>query len=321
MSNVIEVRGVRRRYGSGDKTFEAVRGVDLSVRRGELVAILGVNGAGKTSLMEVIEGMAPASDGTINVLGKDPFRERAAVRPFMGIMLQEAGFAGDLTVAETLTMWHGTLGNPRPVDEALDIVDLNHRADVRVKSLSGGERRRLDLAMATLGRPQVLFLDEPTTGLDPASRERTWEIVASMLAAGTTVLLTTHYLEEAERLADRVIMLAGGQIVREGTVGQLVAEQPSSIAFAPSALAHLSAEDLGRLPALSEAPMLGRTEISLATSDIQTTLTALLDLGRERGVRLEALDARSASLERAFLALSDQDPVQSAERALVGADA
>ncbi|HHW82453.1 MAG TPA: ABC transporter ATP-binding protein [Actinomycetales bacterium] len=305
MTNVIEATGVRRTYGKGATAFEAVRGIDLSLRKGELLAILGVNGAGKTSLLEVLEGMAPATAGSIEVFGKDPHRQRAQVRPRTGIMLQDAGFAGDLTVGETLTMWHGTLGNARPVEEAMDLVELSHRSGVRVKSLSGGERRRLDLAMATLGRPELLFLDEPTTGLDPASRERTWELVRAMLEGGTTVLLTTHYLEEAERLADRVVIMAEGVVAREGTVASIVAEEPAAITFAPTAMERLAASELAGLPGLAESPRVGRTEVELASSDLQETLTALLLLARDRGARLEALDARSASLERAFLSVSN----------------
>ncbi len=155
------------------------------MRRGELFALLGTNGAGKTSAMEVLEGLAPPARGAVRVLGCDPCRERALVRRRMGIMLQEGGFAPDLTVAETGRMWAGTLSAPRPVAEALGLVSLGHRAGVAVRSLSGGERRRLDLAMAILGRPEVLFLDEPTTGLDPESRRRTWLLIRELLAAGT----------------------------------------------------------------------------------------------------------------------------------------
>ena len=197
-NGVITVRDLRRRYGgTGGRGFDAVRGVTFSVRRGELFALLGTNGAGKTSTMEVLEGLAPAAQGVVRVLGCDPCRERALVRRRMGIMLQEGGFLSDLTVAETGRMWAGTLSAPRPVAEALGPVSLGHRAGVAVRSLSGGERRRLDLAMAILGRPEVLFLDEPTTGLDPESRHRTWLLIRELLAAGTTVVLTTHYLEEA----------------------------------------------------------------------------------------------------------------------------
>ena len=221
-NGVITVRDLRRRYGgTGGRGFEAVRGVTFSVRRGELFALLGTNGAGKTSAMEVLEGLAPPARGAVRVLGCDPCRERALVRRRMGIMLQEGGFPPDLTVAETGRMWAGTLSAPRPVAEALGLVSLGHRAGVAVRSLSGGERRRLDLAMAILGRPEVLFLDEPTTGLDPESRRRTWLLIRELLGAGTTVVLTTHYLEEAEELADRLAIMHQGRIVRTGTPAEV----------------------------------------------------------------------------------------------------
>lgn len=305
MTSLIEARDVRRTYGSGTKTYDAVRGVDLTLARGELLAVLGVNGAGKTSLVEVLEGMAPATGGTVKVFGHDPHRQRNKVRPRTGIMLQEAGFSGDLTVTETLQMWSGTLSAPRPVAEAMDIVNLGHRADVRVKSLSGGERRRLDLAMATLGRPELLFLDEPTTGLDPASREATWGVVQGMLDHGTSVLLTTHYLEEAEQLADRLVIMAEGRIVREGTVAQITAEEPSKIQFAATVLAELPLEELAGLPALTRTPATVRNDVVLTSSDLQASLGALLGMADARGVRLDNLDASTGSLEQAFLSLSN----------------
>ena len=215
---VIDVQHLRRRYASSThdrQGFEAVSGVDLQVHRGELFALLGTNGAGKTSLLEVVEGLARPTGGTVRVFGKDPYRQRAQVRPRIGIMLQEAGFPADLTTIETARMWAGTLAAPRPVEEALELVALRGRADVPVSSLSGGERRRLDLALALMGRPEVLFLDEPTTGLDPESRRSAWDLVRGLLDDGTTVVLTTHYLEEAERLADRLAIMHGGRIVQE----------------------------------------------------------------------------------------------------------
>lgn len=304
MTNLIEARDVRRSYGKGATSYEAVRGIDLHLRKGELLAVLGVNGAGKTSLVEVLEGMAAPSAGEIRVFGKDPFLERHLVRPRVGIMLQEAGFAGDLTVAETLTMWAGTLASPRPVAEALELVDLVDRADVPVKSTSGGERRRLDLALATLGRPELLFLDEPTTGLDPASRERTWETVANMLANGVSILMTTHYLEEAERLADRVMIIADGVVTHTGTVADIVGTRPARISFTADALDSLPAADLAALPGLAGAPDVERRDAVLRTTDLQTTLGALLQLAGAHGVDLDRLDASSASLESAFLDVS-----------------
>lgn len=301
---VLQASGITRRYGAGATEFTAVNHVDLEVARGEVLAVLGVNGAGKTSLVEVLAGMARPNEGSVSVLGMDPWRQRAQVRTRTGIMLQEAGFAGDLTAAETLRMWHGTLTRPRPVAEALDMVGLSPRASVRVGSLSGGERRRLDLAMALLSHPEVLFLDEPTTGLDPASRETTWALVSALVSEGTAVLLTTHYLEEAEQLADRLVILAAGQIARSGTLAQITAGFPAVIRFRTPLADALPVSTLTALPHVVGTPALQRTDTVLETDDLPTTLEALLVLARTRGVHLDGLDARSASLEQAFLAVS-----------------
>ena len=265
------------------------------MRRGELFALPGTNGAGKTSAMEVLEGLAPPARGAVRVLGCDPCRERALVRRRMGIMLQEGGFAPDLTVAETGRMWAGTLRAPRPVAEALGLVSLGHRAGVAVRSLSGGERRRLDLAMAILGRPEVLFLDEPATGLDPESRRRTWLLVRELLGAGTTVVLTTHYLEEAEELADRLAIMHQGRIVRTGTPAQVAASQPARIRF------ELPGDSREPVPDIAgtRASVTGRT-VLLQTADLQPTLTALLGWANSRDLVLGALDARPASLAEAL---------------------
>lgn len=231
-SPAVEAKGLRRRYGSAQASgFTAVRGLDLTVRRGELFALLGTNGAGKTSTMELIEGLARPTAGTVTVLGHDPFQERAALRPRIGIMLQEGGFPGDLTVAETVTGWAALSSTPRPVAQALDLVGLGGRAAVRVKQLSGGEKRRLDLAVALIGRPEVLFLDEPSTGLDPQARAAVWELVRELRAEGTTILLTTHYLEEAEQLADRLAIMHQGRVVTTGTVAEVIADRPARISF------------------------------------------------------------------------------------------
>ena len=213
MTNAIEAEGLRRGYSGG---FEAVRGISFTVPRGEIFALLGTNGAGKTSTVELLEGLAAPSAGTARVLGHDPYRERAAVRPRIGVMLQEGGFPNDLTVAETVRMWAGCTSNARPAAEALAATGLTGRERVRVKQLSGGERRRLDLALALLGRPEVLFLDEPTTGLDAEGRRDTWDLVRALRDGGTTVLLTTHYLEEAEN-CDRLGIIDHGRLVAQGT--------------------------------------------------------------------------------------------------------
>ncbi|MFD5565619.1 ABC transporter ATP-binding protein [Kitasatospora griseola] len=303
----VEARGLHRRYGpSGAAGFEAVRGLDLGVARGELFALLGTNGAGKTSTMEVLEGLAAPSAGEVRVLGLDPARERAALRPRIGIMLQEGGFPGELTVAETGRCWNGLTSDARAVDEALDLVGLLPRRTVRVKQLSGGERRRLDLAMALLGRPEVLFLDEPSTGLDPEARASVWRLIRELRAAGTTVLLTTHYLEEAEELADRLAIMHGGRVVAGGTVDEVLADHPARISFElPERSGPHASLDLPALPG-ADLRIDGR-RITLRTTDLQGTLTELLGWAARHRVALGRLDARSASLEEAFLAIAASD--------------
>ncbi|MYW63826.1 ATP-binding cassette domain-containing protein [Streptomyces sp. SID8379] len=301
---VIDVTDLRRVYGDTKQgPFEAVRGVSFSVGRGELFALLGTNGAGKTSTLELLEGLAAPADGQVRVLGHDPYTERDLVRPRIGVMLQEGGFPGELTVAETTRMWAGCTSGARPVDEALEMVGLGGRRTVRVKQLSGGEKRRLDLALALLGRPEVLFLDEPTTGLDAEGRQETWELVRRLRADGTTVLLTTHYLEEAEELADRLAILHEGRIAAEGTVDEVVAAQPSRISFELP-----DGYFVGDLPPLaplgvSGHEVEGRT-VRLRTDELQRTATGLLVWARDADVELRRLDVRGASLEEAFLRIA-----------------
>ncbi|MFI2210574.1 ABC transporter ATP-binding protein [Streptomyces sp. NPDC020141] len=296
--HVITVDDLRRSYTGG---FEAVGGISFSVARGEIFALLGTNGAGKTSTVELLEGLASPSAGTVRVLGHDPYRERAAVRPRIGVMLQEGGFPSDLTVAETTRMWAGCTSGARPTAEALELVGLGDRARVRVKQLSGGERRRLDLALALLGRPEVLFLDEPTTGLDAEGRRGTWDLVRALRDTGTTVLLTTHYLEEAESLADRLAIMHQGRIVTTGTPAEVTGSRPARIRFTlPDGV------PAGRLPLSLRAAAEGR-QISIRTLDLQESLGELLRWAGESGIRLEGLDARSASLEEAFLEIARTD--------------
>jgi ABC-2 type transport system ATP-binding protein len=296
----VEVTGLSRRYAGG---FEAVRDVSFRVERGEMFALLGTNGAGKTSTMELIEGLSAPYEGSVRVLGHDPFTERAAVRPRVGVMLQEGGFPADLTVAETGRMWAGTLSSARPVAEALDLVRLTQRAGVRVKQLSGGERRRLDLALALLGRPEVLFLDEPTTGLDPESRRNTWGLIRALLLEGVTVLLTTHYLEEAQELADRLAIMHRGRIVTTGSVADVIAAHPARISFALP-----PGHELPSLPGASRVDRSG-ARITVYTDALQETLTMLLNWARNHDIELHRLDARSASLEEAFLAIASDEAV------------
>ncbi|MGW3174612.1 ABC transporter ATP-binding protein [Streptomyces sp. NPDC001153] len=298
--HVIEVTDLKRVYGGG---FEAVRGVSFSVPRGEIFALLGTNGAGKTSTVELLEGLAVPARGRVRVLGHDPYRERAAVRPRTGVMLQEGGFPAELTVAETARMWAGCTTGARPEAEALELVGLSGRAGVRVKQLSGGERRRLDLALALLGDPEVLFLDEPTTGLDAEGRRDTWELVRALRDAGTTVLLTTHYLEEAEGLADRLAILHEGRVAASGTPAEVTAGRPSRISFQLP-----DGYFLGDLPPLAELGVCahetdGRV-VRLRTRELQPTATRLLAWAEQAGVELRGLDVRSASLEEAFLGIA-----------------
>ncbi|MGW0467552.1 ABC transporter ATP-binding protein [Streptomyces sp. NPDC003027] len=295
MTNVIEAEDLRRTYSGG---FEAVDGISLAVPQGEIFALLGTNGAGKTSTVELLEGLAAPSGGTVRVLGHDPYRQRAAVRPRIGVMLQEGGFPSDLTVTETVRMWAGCTSGARPTAEALDMVGLRARGEVRIKQLSGGERRRLDLALALLGRPEVLFLDEPTTGLDAEGRRDTWQLVRALRDSGTTVLLTTHYLEEAESLADRLAIMHQGRIVISGTPAEVTAARPARIRFVlPEGV------PAGRLPLALRAAAEGR-RVEIRTRELQDALGELLAWAREAGVRLEGLDARSASLEEAFLKIA-----------------
>ncbi|MFE9172019.1 ABC transporter ATP-binding protein [Streptomyces kebangsaanensis] len=295
--HVIEVTDLRRVYRGG---FEAVRGVTFHVDRGEIFALLGTNGAGKTSTVELLEGLAPPDGGHVRVLGHDPYTGRAAVRPRTGVMLQEGGFPSELTVGETARMWAGCVSGARPVREALALVGLEQRTDVRVKQLSGGERRRLDLALALLGEPEVLFLDEPTTGLDAEGRRDTWELVRTLRDGGTTVLLTTHYLEEAEGLADRLAILHEGRVAAAGTPAEVTASRPSRISFElPTGYFP------GDLPPLAGLGVVehetdGRV-VRLRTHELQRTATELLLWARRAGVELRGLDVRSASLEEAFL--------------------
>ncbi|MFF7161683.1 ABC transporter ATP-binding protein [Streptomyces sp. NPDC008086] len=298
--HVIEVTDLRRVYGGG---FEAVRGISFSVNRGEIFALLGTNGAGKTSTVELLEGLARPAGGRVRVLGHDPYAERAAVRPRTGVMLQEGGFPSELTVAETARMWAGCVSGARPPLEVLELVGLAGKTGVRVKQLSGGERRRLDLALALLGDPEVLFLDEPTTGLDAEGRRDTWELVRRLRDAGTTVLLTTHYLEEAEGLAERLAILHEGRIAAAGTPAEVTAAQPSRISFELP-----QGYFVGDLPPLDGMGVCGHEVdgrlVRLRTHELQRTATRLLVWAEGAAVELGRLDVRPASLEEAFLGIA-----------------
>ena len=303
--SAIEVTDLRQRYGD----FEAVRGVSFAVPAGRLFALLGTNGAGKTTTLEVLEGFRPAAGGTVRLLGRDPYAHRRALRPRVGIMVQESGLIGDLTVAETVDLWRDLSVDARSRDEALDLVGLRDKARVPVRQLSGGQKRRLDLTLAVIGRPEVLFLDEPTTGMDPEARLSTWDLIHRLVRDGTSVLLTTHYLEEAERLASEIAIMHQGSIRVAGTIDDVVAGHGDRIAFRLPE--HTPIDALPRLGGV--APDITLIEGAPAARYTVTggdpvrraheSMASLLAWADERGTTLERLSVRSASLEDVFLSV------------------
>ena len=211
------VRGLRKSYGR----LQAVDGVDLEIARGEIFALLGPNGAGKTTTVEILEGYRQRDEGQVTVLGYDPGRERVALKPRIGIVLQSTGVDRYLTVDETLAMYAGFYPHPRRPEEVIDLVGLTAKRDARVTTLSGGQQRRLDVGVALVGDPDLLFLDEPTTGFDPSARRETWHVIKSLADLNKTIVLTTHYMDEAQFLADRVAVISAGRIVAEGPPSSL----------------------------------------------------------------------------------------------------
>ncbi|KOU02368.1 ABC transporter ATPase [Streptomyces sp. NRRL F-5755] len=291
---VIQVSDLRLEYGR--KT--AVDGISFDVFQGEVVALLGTNGAGKTTTLDVLEGYLKPTAGSVSVFGQDPHTHRNRIASDIGIMLQEAGFFGELTVAETIKAWRRFTPDAVSTDEALRLVDLQDRSRTRVGRLSGGERRRLDLSLAVLGRPKLLFLDEPTTGLDPESRRHTWRFLKDMVAEGMTVLLTTHYMEEAEFLADRVAIMDHGRIVRHGTVTDVLA-QDAGTRISVLADSLISARTLPPFPGAEVHEADGR--VSLVTDEPQAALKTLLRWADDNNAKLRGLEVRTASLEDVFL--------------------
>jgi len=215
--SAISVRDLRKSYG----TEEALRGISFEINEGEVFGLLGPNGAGKTTTIEILEGYRTRNAGDVDVLGFDPERAGSAFRERIGVVLQHSQLWPNLTVAETHRMFAGYYEHPRDVHEVITLVGLDEKRDARVKTLSGGQKRRLDLGVALVGNPDLVFLDEPTTGFDPAARRAAWEMIRSLRSLGKTILLTTHYLDEAEQLADRLAVLREGEIIREGTPAEL----------------------------------------------------------------------------------------------------
>jgi ABC-2 type transport system ATP-binding protein len=299
MNQAIEVDGLRKAYGD----VEAVRGISFSVAPGEVFCLLGPNGAGKTTTTEILEGYRARSAGEVRVLGHDPEHGERALRERVGIVLQEAAAQAELTVAEVLTMYGRYYPRRRPVDELLALVGLDAKRDERVKLLSGGQKRRLDLALALAGDPDLLFLDEPTAGFDPSARRQAWTTITDLCALGKTVFLTTHFMDEAQFLADRVAVMVGGRLVALGTPSEIGGRDtaPTEIAFAlPAGVA------LGDLPDLDGArvsePAPGRALI-VTTTGLRTA-HAITGWALERGHELRGLQVTQPSLEDVYLRLT-----------------
>ncbi|KAA9374823.1 ABC transporter ATP-binding protein [Microbispora cellulosiformans] len=288
----IQVNHLSKSYGS----FQAVDDISFEVEAGTVFALLGRNGAGKTTTMELLTGFQRPDAGSVRVLGLDPLRDRAQVRGNVGIMLQEAGFFPDLTAGQTVEIWRDFTPAARPASEALELAGLTAKAKTKVRQLSGGEKRRLDLALALLGRPDVLFLDEPTTGMDPEARRDVWEVVRDLAARGTTVLLTTHYLEEAQQLATNLAIMDRGRIVVGGDMAETLAARVGRVSFElPSVV------QPGELPLL--ATVRGKVAVVQA-ADPDLAAQTLLGWASARGLRLRGLEVRTASLEDLFLELA-----------------
>ena len=296
-SPAIEVRGLRKSYGS----LEAVRGIDLDVSKGEVFALLGPNGAGKTTTVEILEGHRDRTAGDVRVLGYDPARNERGLKERIGIVLQSTGVEPFLNVEESIDLFRGYYPHPLPLEEILDATGLREQRRARVKRLSGGQQRRLDVAIGLAGDPELLFLDEPTTGFDPSARRGAWDMVQNLQSLGKTVLLTTHYMDEAEYLADRVAIMAHGEIVAEGTPAELAKETGgTTIGFRVASGSEAPPGELG-----SDQREDGRYAI---TTDSPTlSLHQLTGWAVERGIELEELSVSRPSLEDVFLKLADDE--------------
>jgi ABC-2 type transport system ATP-binding protein len=302
--NAIEVRDLHKNYGP----VRAVDGLSFRVERGEVYALLGENGAGKSTTVEILEGHRRATSGDVAVLGLDPASATRSFRNRIGIVLQTSGVEAEFTVRELVDLYGSCYSDPRPTGEVIELVGLVEKADDRFGSLSGGQRRRVDLALGIVGRPELLFLDEPTTGFDPAARRRSWDLVESLGDDGTTILLTTHYLDEAEHLADRVGVLSGGKLVAEGTPEELTARESGTILrfTLPEAIPVDDAS--ATLEPLLGAPIrlsgrLVEASVEQPTSVVHTLTGWALEDGHE----LDSLTVERASLEDVYLALIDDE--------------
>jgi ABC-2 type transport system ATP-binding protein len=280
----IRVSGLRKSYGS----YEAVRGVDFEIAAGEVFGLLGPNGAGKTTTIEILEGYRERDAGQVEVLGEDPASAGRAWRERLGVVLQSSSLYPNLTVRESLDVFGGYYASRRDTGEIIEIVGLTDKADARCRSLSGGQKRRLDLGLALVGNPELVFLDEPTTGFDPGARRAAWETIRNLRSLGTTILLTTHYLDEAEQLADRVAVLREGRIVREGTPAELTG-------------GHTETEIRYRRN--------GEVVVE-QTTDPTRRLYELTAEALERGEELAELEVRRPTLEDVYLELTSEPEAQ-----------
>jgi ABC-2 type transport system ATP-binding protein len=277
----IVVEELRKSYGD----HEAVRGISFQINEGEVFGLLGPNGAGKTTTVEILEGYRERDGGRVDVLGFDPARAEQEYRERIGVVLQQSQLWPNLTVRETHRLFAGYYRHPRDVDQVIDLVGLDEKRDSRVKTLSGGQKRRLDLGVALVGDPDLVFLDEPTTGFDPAARRAAWELIRSLRALGKTILLTTHYLDEAEQLADRVAVMRAGRIVREGSPAELTGDT-------------------------SETEVRYRRngqEIVVRTTEPTKLLHELTEQALADGRELEGITVRRPTLEDVYLALTGDD--------------
>jgi ABC-2 type transport system ATP-binding protein len=298
MPAAISVTGLVKRYGD----HAVVDGLDLEVQQGEVFAFLGKNGAGKTTTTEILEGYRTRDGGDVSVLGEDPATAGASWRAKLGIVLQESRPLGALTVNETLRLFAAYFPNPHTVDEVIQLVGLEEQANQRAGRLSGGQVRRLDVGIALIGRPELVFLDEPTTGFDPEARRQFWDVISGLRDLGTTVFLTTHYMDEAQVLADRVAVLRDGKIAALGTPAELQALRGDvEIRFA---LPH--GVELAALPALSTQPRLTGGEVRVETTAPTADLAVLCSWAEARGLELPALTVERPTLEDVFLAISGE---------------
>jgi len=296
----IQVRGLRKSYG----TFEAVGGIDIDVEEGEVFGFLGPNGAGKTTTVEILEGYRQRSAGEVSVLGHDPAKADRDLKERIGIVLQETGVERYLDVAEVIDQYRGYYRKSRPTDELLDLTGLEDQRNQRVKTLSGGQKRRLDLALALAGDPELLFLDEPTTGFDPSARRGAWDVIGGLRALGTTVFLTTHYMDEAQVLADRVAVIVAGRIVAEGPPDNLAGDGSSSeirFTLPPGA----GADTLPDLPSAAKVLVEGGS-VLVTVADPTQTLSTLTGWALGRSLTLPDLSVSRPRLEDVYLELTKE---------------